>query len=68
MASINSSRKSDPAMRRITVRLRDDQYEWLKQESRRTGRSMSAIVRDAIDSYFGLPPWDASLKTRTRRA
>lgn len=47
----------------MTVLLREDQYAWLKAESKSTGRSMSAIIRDAIDAYFGLPPWEGSLKT-----
>jgi predicted DNA-binding protein len=42
-------------MRRVTIRLRDDQYVWLRAEARRTGRSMSAIVRDAIDRYLASP-------------
>ena len=48
---------------RMTIRLRRDQYAWLQAESKATGRSMSAIIRDAIDAYFGLPPWDGPTKT-----
>jgi predicted DNA-binding protein len=44
------------AMRRITVRLRADQHAWLKAESKRTGRSMSAIVRAIIDRYLANEP------------
>jgi hypothetical protein len=40
------------AMQRVEVRLRTDQYEWLKAESKRAGRSMSAIVRDIVDRYL----------------
>ena len=49
--------------RRITIRLRRDQYEWLQAESKATGRSMAAIIRDAIDAYLGLPRWDDPAQT-----
>ena len=39
-------------MRRITIRLRDDQFAWLRAEAQRTGRSMSAVIRDVIDQYL----------------
>lgn len=55
-------------MRRMSVVLRNDQYAWLKAESKSTGRSMSAIIRDAIDAYFGLPPWEDSVRTRGARS
>lgn len=40
------------AMVRLSVRLQDHQYAWLKAESKRSGRSMSAIVRDLVDRYL----------------
>jgi predicted DNA-binding protein len=52
-------------MRSITVRLTDEQYAWLRLESKRTGKSMSSIVRDAVDWYFSLQP--ASLQSAQGR-
>jgi predicted DNA-binding protein len=43
-------------MRRIHFRVTDDQYAWLKAESLRTGKSMSAIIREAIAYWLEQQP------------
>jgi predicted dithiol-disulfide oxidoreductase (DUF899 family) len=42
--------------RKTQVTLRDDQYERLRKERRRTGLSQSALVRRALDIVYGDGP------------
>ena len=39
---------SDPKPNRLIIRLNDEMAEWIERESRRTGNSISDIVREAI--------------------
>ena len=41
-------------MRRTQIYLTDEEDRALERESRRTGRSKAALIRDAIDSAFGV--------------
>jgi predicted DNA-binding protein len=43
------------SLRRRTVRLTERQITWLRLESKRTGRSISSIVREAVDAYLRSP-------------
>lgn len=46
---------------RTQITLTDDQYDRLLEESRRTGLSLAALVRRAIDSSFAAPAKDDAL-------
>lgn len=39
-------------MHRTQILLEDEQYERLKAEAARTGRSIGELVRDAVDTVF----------------
>jgi predicted DNA-binding protein len=39
-------------MKRANVNVRDDQHEKLKRLSEKTGATMSALVRKALDAYL----------------
>jgi hypothetical protein len=41
------------AMHRTQVLLEDEQYQRLKDESARTGRSIGDLVRSAVDDKYG---------------
>jgi hypothetical protein len=41
------------AMHRTQILLEDEQYQRLKQESARTGRSIGDLVRAAVDDKYG---------------
>ncbi len=41
-------------MRKVTIRLSDEQTSWLELTARREGRSKSSIVRQAIEEDFAL--------------
>jgi ribbon-helix-helix CopG family protein len=41
--------------RRTQITLNDAQYEWLKRESERTGRSLAELVRRALSLAYGTP-------------
>lgn len=41
-------------MMRTQISLNDEQREALDRAAARTGRSMSALIRDAIDAHYGL--------------
>jgi predicted CopG family antitoxin len=40
-------------MHRTQIMLEDEQYERLKKESSRTGRSIGELVRSAVDKEYG---------------
>jgi predicted DNA-binding protein len=40
-------------MHRTQILLEDEQYERLKAESERSGRSLGALVRTAVDEVYG---------------
>jgi len=40
-------------MQRTQISLTDDERRLLDQEARRTGRSMSALIRDAVTKVYG---------------
>lgn len=40
-------------MHRTQILLEDDQYEQLKEEAARTGRSIGELVRTALDAQYG---------------
>ncbi len=46
---------------RTQITLSDDQYARLQDESSRTGRSLAALVRQAIDSVYGGPAREDAL-------
>ena len=46
---------------RIQITLADDQYARLLDESSRTGRSLDALVRIAIDRRYALPTKEDAL-------
>lgn len=41
-------------MRKVTIRLSDEQAAWLELTARRAGKSKSSIVRQAIEEDFAL--------------
>lgn len=42
------------AKRRTQIYLTDEEVRVLQRESKRSGKSMAALIREAIDSAFGL--------------
>jgi predicted CopG family antitoxin len=59
---------------RTQITLTDDQYLLLKRESKRTGRSLSGLVRRAIDTayrrrgrHYDEAAWDESFGLREDR-
>lgn len=40
-------------MRRTQISLGDEERRLLDEESRRTGRSISALIRDAVTAVYG---------------
>lgn len=51
-------------MHRTQILLENEQYERLKRESARTGKSIGELVRTALDEKYG----DAERRARLRRA
>lgn len=46
---------------RTQITLTDNQYDRLREESSRTGLSLAALVRQAIESSYGAPSSDDTL-------
>jgi predicted DNA-binding protein len=40
-------------MKRTNINLHDAQYDKLKARSAKTGATMSALIRKAVDAYLG---------------
>lgn len=53
-------------MRRTQISLTDDQYERLRDESARTGRSLAELIRRALDSQHGALSADERLRLLDR--
>ena len=41
------------SMNRILINFDDEQQEWLKEEAFKKRKSVSAVVREAVDEKFG---------------
>lgn len=54
-------------MHRTQILLEDEQYQLLKKESARTGKSIGDLVRTAVDDKYGQVT-DAEYRRRLRKA
>lgn len=44
-------------LRRIQAVLKDEQYRWLRQEAERRGVSVSALIREAVETLRARQSW-----------